>query len=147
MQLPVDFLALLTRVYTAELLGPTYAKLRILDANEAYRRLENGLREARLLADIQWFTWQALRDQKPEWSEAQLLTCLEKKSKKTKRFRAPTWRRGEEGYWVAIGTRLDLASGYASGEAYDLLESPGGQELLAEGWPRLGRHLAKELLR
>lgn len=147
MALPVDFLALLTRVYTSELLAPTYAKLRTLDANEAYVRLEGGLRDAGLLSDVQWSIWRALKEEKPEWTEAQLLKSLATKAKKTKRFRAPTWRRAEEGAWVALSTRLDLACGFASGEAYDLLESPGGQQLLADGFDKLGRHLAKELLR
>ena len=145
--MPVDFLALLTRSQTAELLAPTYAKLRTLDANEAYTRLYNGLRDSRLLADIQFHIWQALPAQKPDWSEAQLLKSLEKKNRKSKRYRAPAWSRRDEGDWVAVGTRLDLACGYASGEAYDLLESVGGQALLASGLARLGQHLAKELLR
>ena len=147
MQLPVDFLALMTRIRSAELLSPTYAKLRTLDANEAYARLETGLRDGHLLADIQRHTWHALRNAKPDWTEQQLIASLEKKAKKNKRYRAPTWRRADEGMWVAVGTRLDLASGFASGEAYDLLESPGGQELWATGLERLGEHLAKELLR
>ena len=147
MQLPVDFLALMTRSRTAELLAPTYAKLRSLDANEAYTRLDGGLRDARLLADLQSHVWRALREQKPDWDEAKLLASLQKKSLKTKRYRAATWRAREEGMWVALSTKLDLACGYASGEAYDLLESPGGQELLADGLIALGQHLATELLR
>ena len=147
MQLPVDFVALMTRTQTAELLAPTYAKLRTLDANEAYRRLEGGLRDTGLLGDIQHSTWRALLVAKPDWNETQLTTSLLKKAKKTKRYRAPTWRTSEEGAWVALGIRLDLACGFASGEAYDLLESDGGQELLGDGVERLGRHLAKEMLR
>ncbi|MEO1337398.1 MAG: hypothetical protein AAFV29_17270, partial [Myxococcota bacterium] len=130
-----------------ELVAPTYAKLRTLDANEAYTRLANGLRDAALLFDIQHATWRALHEAKPDWSEALLLTSLGKKAKKTKRYRGPTISRKDEGDWVAVSTRLDLACGYASGEAYDLLESPGGQELLEAGYARLGKHLAKELLR
>ena len=147
MQLPVDFLALMTRTRTAELVAPTYAKLRTLDANEAYRRLDGGLRDAALLSEIQRQTWRAAREAKPDWDEAKLIASLQKKSGKTKRYRAPTWSRRDEGMWVAVATRIDLACGYASGEAYDLLESPGGQELLSEGFVRFGGHLAKELLR
>lgn len=147
MALPVDFMALMTRTRTAELVAPTYAKLRDIDVNEAYRRLEGGLRDATLLADLQHVTWRALRDEKAEWSEAQLLASLNKRAQKTKRYRAPTWGRRDEGDWIAVQTRLDLASGYASGEAYDLLESEGGRALLASGLARLGAHLARELLR
>lgn len=145
--MPVDFLALMTRVQTAELMAATYAKLRTLDANEAYTRLENGLRDSGLLSDIQHATWQALHEAKPDWTDTQLLTSLAKKATKSKRFRGPTISRRDEGDWVALSTQLDLACGYASGEAYDLLESPGGQALLDAGYRRLGKHLAKELLR
>lgn len=147
MSLPIDFMALMTRARTAELVAPTYAKLRTLDANEAYQRLQTGLKDATLLADIQDYVWSALRTAKPDWDEPQLLKSLVRKATKTKRFRAPTWSRSEEGAWVAVSTRFDLACGYASGEAYDLLESPVGQELLAVGFDKLGAHLAKELLR
>lgn len=147
MTLPVAFLALLTRTHTAEVLAPTYAKLRAIDANDAYRRLEGGLRDAGLLLDVQRHTWRALQDAKPDWSETKLIESLGKKAQKTKRYRAPSWRRHEEGMWVAVGTRFDLACGYASGEAYDLLESPGGQDLLRDGLDALGAHLARELLR
>ena len=41
----------------------------------------------------------------------------------------------------------DRRAGVASGEARDLLDSPGGQALLRKGMARLGAHLAKELLR
>jgi hypothetical protein len=56
-------------------------------------------------------------------------------------------RPDDEGAWVALSLHARRAAGIGSGEAADLLATPGGQRLLARGQVLAGQHLAAELLR
>ena len=141
------FLSLVTRTALPEMLAPTYAKLKNLDPNEAYSRLEVGLGRMPLLDSIQQAIWRGLDEERAGLDEAQMVAHLEKRLEKKKRLRAASWRAADEGVWVAVSIALDEGAGVASGEARDLLASPGGQELLQKGLRKLGVHIAKELLR
>ncbi len=147
MSLSTAFLACLTRERLTEALTPTYAKLKNLDLEEAYGLLEEALFQPQLLAGIQQAIADGLLEVLPEKTEEQHLTRLQKRLDKSRRFKPPNVRSREEGAWVALTTRIDIAAGVCSGEARDLLYSPGGQELLEQGYAQLGRHLAKELTR
>lgn len=141
------FLSLVTRSALPELVAPTYAKLKNLDPNEAYRRLEQALRDLKLLEQIQQATWRAATAEKAGMDEAALVEHIAKRLGKTKKFKPATMKSADEGEWVALSLALDAGAGVASGEARDLLDTPGGQALLQKGMTRLGTHLAKELLR
>lgn len=141
------FLSLVTRTALPEMVAPTYAKLKNLDPNEAYERLTLSLNDTRLLEAIQLSVWRALDEEKAGMDEPALITHLEKRLKKAKRFKPAPQKRADEGAWVAVTVAFDRGAGVASGEAVDLLLSPGGQELWQVGLRRLGEHLAKELLR
>ncbi|MCA9550878.1 MAG: hypothetical protein KC933_12665 [Myxococcales bacterium] len=141
------FLSLVTRSALPELVAPTYAKLKNLDPNEAYQRLEQALRDLSLLDQIQQATWRAAEAEKAGMDEAALVEHIAKRLAKNKKFKAAPMKSVDEGEWVALSVALDAGAGVASGEARDLLDSPGGQALLRKGMARLGAHLAKELLR
>ena len=141
------FLSLITRSALPEMVAPTYAKLKNLDPNEAYHRLEQALRDLPLLDQIQQSTWRAIEAEKAGMDEASLVEHLAKRLGKTKKFKAAPMKPADEGEWLALSIAIDAAAGVASGEARDLLDSPGGQALLRKGMARFGAHLAKELLR
>lgn len=143
------FLSLVTRTALPEMLAPTYAKVKNLDPNEAYARLELALADLRLLDNIQLAIWQSLEAERAGMDEPAMVAHLEKRlsRKKSKRFKPLTWRAKDEGALVALTVAFDRGAGVASGEAVDLLLSPGGQTLFDAGIALVGRHLAKELLR
>jgi hypothetical protein len=143
---PARFFALLTKNQLAEMIAPVYAKLSTIDPNEAYERLESSLKSVDLIEAVQIATWDALlgaKDGPPE----QILDAVAKKLSKAKRFKPAVPARKDEGAWTALRSRLDLASGVATGEARDLLDTDQGRLLVDRGLELLGAHLAKELLR
>ncbi len=131
------------------MIAPTYAKIKNLDPNDAYRMLGSALADMRLLDQVQQAIWRGLEQQRASMDEAGMVTHLEKRfaKKKGKRFKPLSYRSSEEGAYVALSIAFDRGAGVASGEAVDLLLSPGGQELFDKGLTGLGLHLAKELLR
>lgn len=143
------FLSLVTRTALPEMIAPTYAKLKNLDPNDAYHLLTTALSDMGLLEQVQQAVWRGLEQERAGMDEVQMVVHLEKRlsKKKSKRFKPAMWRSAEEGAYVALGIAFDKGAGVASGEAVDLLYSPGGQELFDTGLRGLGLHLAKELLR
>lgn len=143
------FLSLVTRTALPEMIAPTYAKVKNLHPNEAYAQLEAALADMRLLDQVQQAVWRGLESERAGMDEPQIIAHLEKRlaKKKGKRFKPLTWRTKDEGAIVALCVAFDRGAGVASGEAIDLLLSPGGQDLFEAGLAALGSHLAKELLR
>lgn len=141
------FLALLTRSQLTEMMAPTYAKLKNIDPNEAYTRLEGSLRQLPLIEGLQKATWDALADTKEDLNEEALVELVAKKLGKPRRFKPATVKTADEGAWIALSVLMDQGAGVGNGEAMDLLDTPGGQKLLKSGFGLAGRHLAKELLR
>lgn len=141
------FLALLTRAQLTEMLAPTYAKLKNIDPNEAYTRLESSLRQLELIEGLQQATWDALAKAKPDLDDQGRVDLVAKKLSKTRRYKPVTVKSADEGAFIALSVLIDRGAGVGSGEALDLLETPGGQKLLARGFGLIGAHLAKELLR
>lgn len=146
-RLPIRYLALVTRNQLAEMLAKTYAKLKDIDANDAYRRLEVALRDLELIEGLQGATWEALHEKKAGVEDAAMVELVAKKLTKPRRFKPASWRANDEGAWLALGVLIDRGAGVSSGEALDLLESSGGQVLLKKGLRLAGQHLAAELLR
>lgn len=144
---PSAFLAQLSRAQLVEMMTPSYAKAKNLDPNDAYRRLENALRDLELIEGLQYATWHALEDQLEDEAPEAIVERVRKKMVKKKRFKAATWKTTDEGAWTALGILIDRGAGVASGEALDLLETDAGQKLLDDGLAQAGRHLAKELTR
>ncbi len=147
MRLPLALMAILGRERLAEMLAASYARVKNVDLNEAYLRLEPAMRQLALISGLQEATWEALRESKPEWDEATLLARLERKLAKSKRFKAAQVNARDEGPWLAWCFLVDKGAGILSGEGLDLLETPDGQKLLLKGFRLAGQHLAKELLR
>lgn len=143
------FLSLVTRTALPEMIAPTYARLKNLDPNEAYTRLEAALANMRLLDQVQQAVWRGLESERAGMDEPQMVAHLEKRlsKKKGKRFKPVPFARKDEGAGIALTVAFDRGAGVASGEAIDLLESPGGQALFDRALELLGQHLAKELLR
>lgn len=129
------------------MLAPTYAKLKNIDPNDAYRRLTSACRDYEWLDGLQQYTWEALKAARPEWEDETIVDRVEKKLSKSRRYRAATWKAAEEGAWIAWSVLVDQGAGVASGEALDLIETPVGQQLLQTGFELVGAHLAKEMLR
>lgn len=147
MRLLTGFLALLHRDRVASALAPTFARVRGLDPNEAYLRLEAALGAVALLAPLQQGAWAVLEERKPEASDAERVAWLEKRLSRSKRFQPAAVRSADEGAWLAWTLRIDRAAGAASGEAADLLETPEGRRLEARGADLAGHHLGRELVR
>jgi hypothetical protein len=145
-QVTTRYLALVTRAQLTEMIAPTYAKLKNIDPNEAYTRLENSLRELELIEGVQRATWRALVEES-ELGDVQIVEKIAKKLMKPRKWKAATVKSADEGAYIALSVLMDRGAGVGSGEALDLLETPGGKKLLQSGFNLIGRHLAKELLR
>lgn len=147
MRLPTAFLGVLVRERVASVLAPTFARLRNLDPNDAYLRLEAALGSTERLRPLQVEAWAVLAEVKPDWTEDRRVAWVEKRLARPKRFQPARVSPADEGAWLAWSLRIDRAAGAASGEAADLLETPRGRRLEAEGARRAGRHLGRELVR
>ncbi len=147
MRPPQPYFSLITKGQLAEMMSASYAKARTIDPNEAYLRLEVGLRTLPLIEGLQDSLWHALLNERPDLEESKLVALIRKKLQKRKRYRAAGWSRSDEGAWVALSLFFDQQAGVGSGEAEALLETPDGQTILDRGFELAGKHLAKELLR
>ena len=147
MRLLTGFLALLHRDRVASALAPTFARVRSLDPNEAYLRLEAALGSVALLQTLQASAWRALEETKPDLTDAARVAWLDKRLARSKRFQPARVRSSDEGAWLAWTLRIDRAAGAASGEAADLLDTPEGRRLEALGAELAGQHLGRELMR
>jgi len=131
----------------ASALAPTFARVRALDPNDAYLRLESALAAVELLHPLQQAAWTVLVERKPDRPDGERIAWLAKRLERPKRFRPPGRNAAEEGAWLAWTLRIDRAAGAASGEAADLLDTPEGRRLEAHGTALAGRHLGAELTR
>ena len=138
---------MLTKNGLPELLAPTYARAKRIDPNEAYRRLERGCEQVGFVERTQNQVWQAVLRRRPDEEEASLLARLEKRLAKSKRYQPMKFGRKEDIAMTAWGLYCDVMSGFATGEAADLIASPEGALLLEQGLVLVADHLAKELLR
>ncbi len=147
MKLPTRYMALVTRNQLAEQVAPTYARLKNIDPNEAHRRLSAALRDLELIEGLQRRTWLSLQAKKPGLDDAALVEHLAKRLEKPRKWKAAPIKADDEGAWIALSILIDRGASVGSGEALDLLETGGGQRLLARGLELAGEHLAAELLR
>jgi hypothetical protein len=146
-KLPVRFQGLVTRSVLAEMLSQTYAAAKNIDPNEAYGRLDEALKDLKLIEGLQQAIWAAAVGTKPKLGDSELVDLLAKRLDKAKRFKAFKPKRTESGPIAAWTVLVDAGSGYSSGEARDLLYTDEGEKLLATGFKLLGAHLAAEMLR
>lgn len=147
MRLLTGFLAIAHRDRAASALAPTFARVRGIDPNEAYLRLESALGAVSLLQPLQAAAWDVLAEKKPDLTEADRVSWLEKRLARARRFQPARVSTSDEGAWLAWTLRIDRAAGSASGEAADLLDTPEGRRLEARGAELAGRHLGRELSR
>lgn len=144
---PAAFFAQTSRAQLVDLVTPTYAKVKNIDPNDAYRYLEDALKDLELIEGLQYATWDALVADHPDEDETEIVERVRKKMTRKKKFKSAPWRAKDEGAMTAFGILVDRGAGHASGEALDLLETDAGQQLLARGFAIVGAHLAKELVR
>ncbi|MFO0728786.1 MAG: hypothetical protein U1E65_33720 [Myxococcota bacterium] len=144
---PRRFLALLTRGLLTEMLAPSYAHARNVDLNEAAGRLDDALRDVRLLGGLQDGTWRALVAAKPAMGDDELLELVLRKLQKRRRFKPIRPKGPDEGRAAAVLVLADVAAQMATGDALSMLESEEGAKYLAAGFDVFGRHLAAEILR
>lgn len=144
---PVRFLALVTRKQLTEMLAPTYAKARNVDPNEAYERLESALTDMELLQGVQIGIWNALIAKKPKLDAAGLIELAGDKLNKRKQWKPMASTRTSEGPLAALTVLIDRGSGFGTGEAIGLLDTPDGARILKRGFELIGAHLAAEILR
>src|SRR5262249_21676370 len=145
--IPVRFLGLVPKPIMAEMLAHTYAESKNVDPNEAYERLDVALKDLKLIEGLQRATWASLLAKKPQLAEKELVEHVAKRLEKARRFKAFKPKRAESGALAAVMVLIDTGSGYATGEARELLHTPEGEKLLATGFALLGAHLAAEMLR
>lgn len=144
---PMSYIALVTRNRLAEMLAPTYGAIRNVDLNESWQRLDDALRDLRLIEAVQAATWVALQELRPELEPTTLIAKAQKTLDKRKTWKPATRRRKDEGAWIALSVRIDEAAGLASSEALSLLDTDDGQDLLDRGLDLLGAHLASQMIR
>lgn len=144
---PTSYLALVTRTQLARMLTETYARLRNIDPDESYARLEDALRDLTLIGGLQDAIWVAMCEERPETEPLKLIERAHKKLPQRKVFKAIPVRRKDEGAWTALSVLIDMNAGVATGEAVGLLDSPGGQDLLQVGFDLAGAHIAAEILK
>jgi hypothetical protein len=146
-QLPLRFLGLVTRSVLAEMMASTYAESRNVEPNEAYERLDIGLKEVKLISGIQREIWAAAIALKPRLGDSELVDQMAKKVNKAKRFQPLKPKRAQSGSLAAVMVLIDMGAGFSTGEARDLLLSEEGEKLLSAGYKLIGAHLAAEMLR
>lgn len=144
---PRRLIALMNRPLLVEMLAPSYALARNIDVNEAAHRLDDATRQLKLMDGLQRGTWSALLAAKPDKDEEAILTAVEKKRAKTKRWQPIKAKEREDGGFAALILLIDVGAGVAAGEGWDMLESKEGARFLEKGFAKMGEHLARELLR
>lgn len=146
-QLPLRFLGLVTKSVLAEMMASTYAETRNVEPNEAYERLIESLKDAKLISALQHGIWSAAVAMKPKLDDSELVDQLAKKVNRAKRFQPLKPKRTESGALAAVMVLIDMGSGYSTGEARDLIHTEEGEKLVAAGCKLVGKHLAGEMLR
>jgi hypothetical protein len=137
----------LTRERLASLWAPTYGAVRGVSANEGFDVLAEAFGRGQHLARHQDALLAALREARPDDDDRALAARLTKKGRRTKRVQVARIPRAREAEWLAWTLDLATQAGVASGEAAALLDTDGGQALLAAGLDHACRFGAQELLR
>lgn len=141
-----EYLGLVTRTRLAQMLTNTYAKLKNVDPDESYARLEDSLRDLRLIEGLQDAIWRALQAKRPNLTPEQLVARASKTLGRRKVFKPLRIRAADEGPWAALTVLIEFNAGFATGEAVGLLDTPDGEVLLQTGFDVCGRLLAQEML-
>jgi hypothetical protein len=136
---------LLARKDLVQLLAPTYARARGVDAGEAAERLERALASQRLLDEVHGAVGAALAARKGPRTSADAV--VDRISAQLARRVARAKPAEATPAISAVLVRIDLETGLAPESMRDTLASPRGRPLLEAGWRELGDHLARELLR
>jgi hypothetical protein len=144
---PRRLIAVLTRNLLAEMLAPTYALARNVDPNEAAGRLDDALRQLRLIEGLQRGAFEGLRDAKPHLDDEGLLDVVHKKLARAKRWQPLRPKAKDDAAVAAVVLLIDAGAGVATADAWGMIESPEGHRFLEHGFRVVGAHLAKELVR
>ncbi len=147
MRIPPILRTRLNRERVASVLSPTFARIRNLEPNEGYTRLEVALLQPGLLEPLQSAAWVELQRLRPGKEPDEVVAWLDKRQGRPKRFQPAPIARRLELSWLAWTMRIDRAAGKGTGEAADLLETPEGREFETEGAQQAGFHLAREISR
>ncbi len=140
-------IAVLTRLQLTEMLAPTYALAKNLDPNEAAVRLEDALRNLRLIEGLQRGTFEGLRLAKPHLDDDAIMEVVLKKLSKTKRWQPLKPKAKDDAAVAAVTLLIDAGAGVATADAWGMIESEDGAKFLERGFLVVGAHLAKELTR
>ena len=143
---PKEYLGLMTRTQLARMLTETYALARNIDLDESYHRLETALSNLRLIQGLQDGVWNGMHELRPETDTHKLITRATKRLEKRKKFKGIRIRYKDEGAWAAVTILIDMNSGFSTGEAIGMLDTPEGANLLEQGFQMLGLALAKTLV-
>ena len=143
---PKEFLGLMTRTQLARMLTETYALARNIDLDESYHRLETALGNLRLIQGLQDGVWKGMHEIREGTESAKLIDRAAKRLERRKKFKAIRIRHKDEGSWAAVTILIDMSSGFSTGEAIGMLDTPEGGKLLEQGFEFLGHALAKTLV-
>lgn len=145
---PRRLIAVLTRLQLAEMLSPTYALAKNVDLNEAAVRLEDALRNLRLIEGLQRGTFAGLRAAKSHLDDDAIVEVVIKKlGKKQKRWQPLKPKAKDDAAMAAVTLLVDAGAGVATADAWGMIESEDGAVFLERGFHVVGAHLAHELTR